>query len=230
MPLFQFKQFTIHQEHCAQKVSEVACIQGAWTTLPISCKRVLDIGSGTGLLTLMLAQRFDVEIDAIEIDGATFKQGKDNIGASPFKDRIHPLHGDLKSFDFKNHYDFIITNPPFFEKQLKAETEKENIARHSSQLTLHELIGTIHDLLTDAGTFSILFPFDRMKELEKISELYHLYPSNHLILKHSVSHLPKVFIGIFSRTKKKIISDEMLIKENGIYTKEMKELIADYYL
>jgi tRNA1Val (adenine37-N6)-methyltransferase len=227
---FQFKQFLIQQDRCAQKVSEVACIQGAWTMVPPACTRVLDIGSGTALLSLMLAQRYEVQIDAIEIDFDTYTQGKENIQNSPFKEKINALHGDLNTFLFSQSYDFIISNPPFFEKQLKAEGEKENAAKHSSQLTLKDLIGKIETLLTDQGQFSILFPFNRMEELEKVCAAFQFYPISYLTIQHSVVHLPKVFAAIFSKQRHPLQQEIFIIKENGVHTERMRRLTEAYYL
>ncbi len=227
---FQFKQFLIRQDKCAQKVSEVACIQGAWTTLPPSCKRVLDIGSGTGLLSLMLAQRFEVMIDAIEIDEETYHQGKENMQHSPFIHKVNPILGDLKTYRFETSYDFIITNPPFFENQLQTDNVKGNIARHSSKLTLLELIRKIDDLLIPNGQFSILFPFDRKGELEKACAAYSFYPMSYLLIKHSESHEPKVLLALFSRNLVSVQQAHFIIKESGIYTGQMKQLTEAYYL
>jgi len=228
--MFQFKQFLILQDHCAQKVSEVACIQGAWTKLNDHCKHVLDIGSGTGLLSLMIAQRYDILIDAIEIDEATYNQGKENIDRSPFKHRIQCLLGDIKNFDLKTKYDFVITNPPFFEKQLQGPNDKANLAKHSSQLKLDELLDAIDKVLDDEGGFSILFPFDRKIELEQQSARLGYYASSYLILKHSALHEPKVFIGLFSKQQNEIVIENLIIKENGVYTEAMKGLMRAYYL
>jgi tRNA1Val (adenine37-N6)-methyltransferase len=228
--MFQFKQFLILQDHCAQKVSEVACIQGAWTKLNDNCKHVLDIGSGTGLLSLMIAQRYDILIDAIEIDEATYHQGKENIDRSPFKHRIQCLLGDIKNFDLKTKYDFVITNPPFFEKQLQGPNDKANLAKHSSQLKLDELLDAIDKVLDDAGGFSILFPFHRKDELEEESKILGYFPISYLIIQHSALHEPKVFIGVFSKRIKVFKQETFIIKENGVYTEAMKGLMRAYYL
>ncbi len=227
---FQFKQFLIQQDRCAQKVSEVACIQGAWTSLPPSCHRVLDIGSGTALLSLMLAQRYEVQIDAIEIDFDTYTQGKENIQNSPFKEKINALQGDINSHPFTQPYDFIISNPPFFEKQLKADGEKANTAKHSSQLTLKELIGKMDVLLTDEGQFCILFPHNRMAELEEVCAAFQFYPMSYLILQHSAAHVPKVFVAVFSKQRHPLQQETFIIKENGVYTERMRQLTEAYYL
>ena len=116
---FQFKQFIIHQDQCAMKVCTDACILGAWFAEKIpSQSAVLDIGSGTGLLMLMLAQKNKSEIDGIELDLSSFKQLKENISISKWKESLHAFPGDVRTFSFSSKYDFIIVNPPFFEGDL----------------------------------------------------------------------------------------------------------------
>lgn len=208
----------------------MACIQGAWTQIPARFKKVLDIGSGTGLLSLMLAQRFQVEIDAIEIEEPCYQQGNENIQASPFHDRIRTIHGDVKNIHSETVYDFIITNPPFFERQLMSDKEHSNTAKHSTKLSLNELIAIINELLVHDGQFSILFPYERKTELENCCATHAFYPLQTLLIKHSSLHQPKVFISVYSREKIIPTEQEFIIKENGTYTIEMKELMVDYYL
>eukprot|EP01136_Pigoraptor_vietnamica_P012822 Opistho-1_new@53158 len=112
---FQFKQFTIHQDKCAMKVSTDACIQGAWTPIANDVVHVLDIGTGTGLLSLMLAQRnSNIHIDAIELDADAARQAQENISASPWADRVDVMQGDVTAYQFAKQYDMVICNPPFF--------------------------------------------------------------------------------------------------------------------
>ena len=141
MSYFQFKQFIIHQDRCAMKVCTDACILGAWfgTKLPSNI-RVLDIGSGTGLLIMMLAQNIEAAIDGIEIDLPAFKQLQENISQNEWKKRIHVYPGDIRNFSFPQQYDFIISNPPFFENDLASESLAEQTAKHSKDLSLDELI------------------------------------------------------------------------------------------
>src|SRR5262245_3491214 len=125
---FQFKQFTIHQDRCAMKVTTDSCLFGAWVasresaarSSPGTRRRILDIGGGTGLLALMLAQRTNAFIDSIEIDKDAFQQAEENVKASPWSDRISLYHGDAREFSFQHKYQTIICNPPFYEKELKS--------------------------------------------------------------------------------------------------------------
>ncbi|HEX5652644.1 MAG TPA: methyltransferase, partial [Chitinophagaceae bacterium] len=126
---FRFKQFTIHQDRCAMKVTTDACLFGAWVTeqilnadklTPITeARKILDIGTGSGLLALMLAQQTAHSIDALEIDQQAFEQARENIQASSWPDSIAMIHADARTFQPEFHYDIIISNPPFYEKELK---------------------------------------------------------------------------------------------------------------
>lgn len=228
---FQCKQFTVHQDKCKMKVSETACIQGAWTTIPETAISLLDIGTGTGLLSFMLAQRFpNLIIDAIEIDEQAFTQASNNCMQSPFSKRITVLHGDIKTSALGKKYDFIIVNPPFHEKQLQSMDSKKNTAWHSDELTLEELIGCIKNNLSEQGNFSILLPMYRKMELEKIASTYLFYPNKYLHIKHTSKHNAKFFVGIFSSNNIEVQLTELIVKENNLYTKEMRLLMQAFYL
>src|SRR5688500_11779251 len=124
---FQFKQFSIQQDRCAMKVSTDACIQGAWTPIADNVKDVLDIGAGTGLLSLMLAQRnYDIRIDAVELDVEAAQQAKENVASSPWKDRVEVIQADVTQHSFTKLYDMVICNPPFFNNSLLGDTDTRN--------------------------------------------------------------------------------------------------------
>jgi len=165
---FRFKQFIIHQDKCGMKVSTDACIQGAWTPILPHVKRALDIGTGTGLLSLMLAQRnSDIHIDTIELDEAAALQAKENIAASPWADRINVIQGDVRTYSFTAPYDMIICNPPFFHKSLQSDDEARNNARHTTQLTHDELIILFGKLLEQDGYAAVLLPALNHEVFEK---------------------------------------------------------------
>ncbi len=135
---FSFKQFTIYQENCSLRVSTDSCILGAWfANKALAPKKILDIGSGTGLLMLMLAQKIKGSIKGIEIDPDCYKQLMENISKSPWKEKCSAVLGDIRTYHFNESFDFIISNPPFYENQLEAAEEKRNIAKHSTHLGLN---------------------------------------------------------------------------------------------
>ncbi len=236
---FRFKQFIIHQDRSAMKVCTDSCILGAWTALRITgvkkvlengAKNILDIGSGTGLLPLMLAQKTDARIDTIEYDPETCLQARENIMQGPWADRIQLLEGDARDYVFPSAYDFIITNPPFFESDLRSPQQKKNMAKHNESLTLERLIGLVQSNLQPDGAFSILLPFHRNDYFKKLAGENGFFLQEELTVKQTSSHTPFRSILLFSRTESpKIISEELTIKKEGKYSMEFKALMQDYY-
>jgi len=232
-PYFQFKQFTIYQDQCAMKVCTDACILGAWFAEKTpSYSLVLDIGSGTGLLMLMLAQQHKGQIQGIELDLAAFKQLKENITQSKWKEELKVFPGDVRSYSFPHKFDFIITNPPFFEGDLPAASGSANLARHSKELTLAELLTVIDTNLESAGSFGILLPYHRVEYFTALAAGRNFYLQEKLLVRQTPAH--DFFRGIlhFSRKKESFVpGSELCIKnEAGVYTEEFVELMKDYYL
>lgn len=228
---FRFKQFTIFQDQCAMKVTTLACVQGAW--LPeISPGKILDIGAGTGLLTLMAAQQFNCEIDSVEIDTDAYKQLKNNIANSPWRDRVTCHHDDIKNFALLNNkYDFIISNPPFFENQLKSSKDKINKAKHESGITMKALVGIIAHSLSETGIASILLPPFETIKLIRLCKSQYLYPIKQLIIANVEAKNPKGIVTLLSRKLEKLKTDKLIIKRyDGTYTDQFKSLLKGYYL
>ncbi len=162
---FKFKQFTIQQGGCAMKVTTDACLFGAWVASNIQenlyyIKRILDIGTGTGLLSVMLAQQSPAYIDSVEIDTDAAQQAQTNFKGVLWQGGLKVYETAIQHFIGKP-YDFIITNPPFFDNDLKSDDVKRNLALHSSALSLEELLANITRLLLPTGQFAILLPFHR---------------------------------------------------------------------
>lgn len=229
---FQFKQFRIEQGKTAMKVCTDACIFGAWVVQQnINLTHVLDIGAGTGLLMHIIAQAGASNITGIEIEEGAFVQCSENIAYNHWAGKMTLVHSDIKNFKPAVKYDFVITNPPFYENDLISETATTAIARHSTKLNLSELIQLIPDLLTDEGKFAILLPWHRKANLLNLAEKHGLYPLNLLTLKHSPKHSPFRIIGIFSTRNNKPPAEEVLIiREEDSYTKEFISLLQPYYL
>jgi tRNA1Val (adenine37-N6)-methyltransferase len=215
------------------KVCTDACILGAWFAEKIpSYSLILDVGSGTGLLTLMLAQKNKGEIHGIEIDLDAYKQLKENINESKWKDRIKMFPGDFREYSFPEKYDFIITNPPFFENSLPSSSDNKNVAKHSKELSLEELIRAIASNLKPTGTFGILLPYDRSVYFEELAKQYSFLPKEKLLVKQTPNHNYFRAIIHFSRNDELTTSEyELIIKnEEDNYTEDFKELMKDYYL
>jgi tRNA1Val (adenine37-N6)-methyltransferase len=232
-PYFQFKQFTIHQDRCAMKVCTDACILGAWFAEKMPPHSlVLDIGSGTGLLMLQLAQKHKGEIHGIELDADAHKQGKENLAQTKWNDRLKIFSGDVRSFAFYRKYDFIITNPPFFEGDLTAASDPKNLARHSKELTLAELIVAVDANLSASGSFGILLPYHRTAHFLDLAAAHHFYLREKLLIRQTPDHDFFRAILHFSRSKADPTAETILIikDDKGHYTEEFVALLKDYYL
>ncbi len=163
---FQFKQFTVDQSEAALKVCTESCIFGAY--IPVeNVAHLLDIGTGTGLLSLMLAQRSAAVIEAIELDEPSCNDAEKNFQHSPWKDRLHLHRGDIKRFSTKKKFDLIVCNPPFFIDHLKSPHDRTNAALHGSELKPEDLCELVNALSTDTGSFFVLLP---EKELMLLAE------------------------------------------------------------
>jgi tRNA1Val (adenine37-N6)-methyltransferase len=228
---FQFKEFIIHQDRCAMKVSTDSCLFGAWVaSIENNPKNVLDIGGGTGLLTLMLAQKSNSFFDCVEIENECFEQLKSNINLSKWQIQCSIFNEDIKSFKPEKKYDLIISNPPFYESQLNSTSVKINLARHHSGLLLADLFDVVERLLTEDGKFFILLPASRRNEsIEKASSL-NFFPAYIVDVKQTNKHA--IFRSMFCFTKicKQTTVDQIVIKEDdGNYSAAFVELLKEYY-
>lgn len=234
---FQFKQFIVKQEKCAMKVCTDACIFGAYVSMKEKDKNndntcMLDIGTGTGLLSLMIAQKVKGSIDAVEIDKNAFEQAQENFRNSPWKSGLFVSHADITQFEFSRKYDIIVSNPPFFKASLKSSNEQKNIAKHITSLPYSTLASIVFANLADKGRFYILLPTKEFEMFEKIATENQLA----LLEKTNIRHdtLSEYFrtIGVFTNIAvQKSNTKSLTIKDsNNEYTPEIIKLIKDYYL
>jgi tRNA1Val (adenine37-N6)-methyltransferase len=255
-PYFRFKQFTIFHDRCAMKVTTDACLFGAWCAEEITTKAqgregftkegndapnepetrnnepetLLDIGAGTGLLSLMVRQKNVVEIDAIEIDAEAAAQAAENVEASGFEG-IRVLHQDLRSFNPEKTYDFIISNPPFYEDDLASGKAKKDTAHHSGQLKLDELLLFVSRHLSPDGSFFLLMPFKRHDELMQQLPSYNLFISHKTIVRQSTRHQPFRLLLRCTPSPTNSIQNEISIRDEADnYTGEFVDFLKDYYL
>ena len=229
---FQFKQFIIHQRYCAMKVTTDACLFGAWVADKVEeANRLLDIGAGTGLLSLMVAQKVPtVSIDAVEIDSEAAKEAADNINVSVWKEKIAVINEDILKYNTTVLYDFIITNPPFFHNDLKSGSNKRNLAMHSDALSLDDLLASIKRLLKTEGQFVILLPTHRSDEFEKKAQPVGFFIKEKVMVKKTSKHPPFRCMLLFGYEKVITIEKEIIIKEYESYTADFINLLKDYYL
>ncbi|MFY0627885.1 MAG: methyltransferase [Reichenbachiella sp.] len=229
---FQFKQFKIIQDQCAMKVSTEACILGAWVD-KASPRQILDIGTGTGLLSLMLAQRYDCKVDAVELETQTSIQAKENFSNSPWRDRIRLINQDIQEFSESNNnvYDLVVCNPPFFQSSLKSQDAKNNMAKHETEyFNKTILVDVLLRLLSPIGSAFVLYPEDESLAFQKLIESEGFSVDKRLVIKNQL--LGKVFRIILAISKKdtKTIDEELVIRNGEEYSVEMKDLLEDYYL
>jgi tRNA1Val (adenine37-N6)-methyltransferase len=235
---FQFKQFKIEQDHCAMKVTTDGCLFGAWCANKIKnqeskVKNTLDIGTGTGLLSLMAAQQNPkIQIDAIEIDQEATSQANQNVLASPWSEQVHVFYGDARQFRYPGKYEAIISNPPFYENEWRSPDEKKNIAHHSDDLGLADLFSLTHKQLTEDGKFYFLFPYKRKEQVESLLKKEGLYIHALMLAKQTTQHdYFRMMIEGGLEVADEIITDEMAIKdEKNEYTTAFVSLLKDYYL
>ena len=231
---FQFKQFTIQQDQCAMKVCTDACLFGAWVAMHIEneerIKSIADIGSGTGLLGLMLAQKNNAAIDAVELNADVANQAKQNFEASPWKDRLTVFNDDILSFIPQKKYDFIISNPPFFEEDLKSSNSQRNTAMHSTTLTLQQLLQQIKRLIQAEGSAAVLIPYKRCVYFEELLEAEGFFIKHAMLVKQSAKHDFFRSQYIFSlKQNKKNISRITIQDAERKYSDEFTALLKPYY-
>jgi len=238
---FRFKQFIIHQDRTAMKVTTDACLFGAWLAGKAKSQRinqrlqVLDIGTGTGLLALMLAQKIkNADIHAIEVDDDSFVQAKENIAASPWSGRVTILHDDARTLRSSTKYDIIISNPPFYEKELKGSDAKKNIAHHDEGLLFPDLMGVIKNNLNPGGHFYLLLPYKRYDEIRKLLFDQEFDITGLVLVRQTMRHdYFRFMLEGKSKTGTAVETnlEEIAIKdENENYTPGFVNLLEDYYL
>ncbi|MEC3906654.1 methyltransferase [Tamlana sp. 2201CG12-4] len=231
---FTFKQFTIDQDLCAMKIGTDSVLLGAWASTAHRPFSVLDIGSGTGVLSLMLAQRCHAElIDAIEIDDRAYEQCVNNFEQSPWGDRLFCYHASLEEFveEIDDEYDLIICNPPFYSEDYKTKNNQRDLARFQDAMPFDHLIESASKLLSKEGRFSVVIPFKEEPAFIEQASKFGLYPKRKLHVKGNSSTPVKRALIEFSfeqaQTETQILTIET---ERHQYTREYIDLTKDFYL
>lgn len=234
-PFFKFKQFTIFHDKCAMKVGTDGVLLGAWCHTG-NCKRVLDVGCGTGLISLMIAQRSPARIDAIDIDGDACLQAAENISRSPFAGQIEVFHDSLADYAAKHpfkSYDLIVSNPPFFNNSLKCPDKRRNTARHTDTLPLPDLFSDCKRLLAPDGRLCLILPSDQLCLVEHQAQMNHLFKSKQTdVFPTPASPAKRVLMEFSAQHTVAPPSYEKLVIEmdRQLYSDEFTQLVKDYYL
>ena len=231
---FKFKQFTIRQDQCAMKVGTDGVLLGAWANIKHNPNSILDIGSGTGIIALMFAQRSNAEvIDAIEIDESAFEQCVENFENSHWSDRLFCYHASLQEFadEVDDKFDVIISNPPFYTDDFQSKNTQRDIARFSSAMPFEHLVKSVSKLLSEEGKFSVIIPFKEEEQFIALASKVNLFPNRILRVKGNPNTEIKRSLLEFSFSKIEIKTEELTIeKGRHNYTNDYVTLTKDFYL
>ncbi|OKL39395.1 tRNA1(Val) (adenine(37)-N6)-methyltransferase [Pontibacter flavimaris] len=231
---FQFKQFRVEQDRCAMKVCTDSCVFGAYVEVG-EAQRILDIGTGTGLLSLMVAQRSGASIDAVEINPEAQQQAQENFAASPWSERLHLHQQSLQEFARQERpkYDLILSNPPFFLSSLKSPDAARNTAKHTGELLFEDILFFAQQHLTEQGRLYLLLPPAEalyFAGLAKASDLY-LQEALQVFTYHGGKCIRHIQTYTFAPETAPVLKDFFIREEDKVtYTSEFRQLLQPYYL
>jgi len=234
--MFQFQRFTIHQDQCAMKVGTDGVLLGAWAQ---GGERVLDIGTGTGVIALMMAQRYaEAHVVAVDIDEAAVRQARQNADASPFGDRVEVVLSSIQDYatscslsfgegrcEVPAHFDSIVCNPPFFVDSLKAPDQQRSLARHADTLPFAELMRAAYRLLSDDGELSLVIPFDYRRRLDDEAFLCGFFPSRVCAVRTKSTKPVRRYLLAYRKRPCPCLHDELTIGDT-----RYQQLTRDFYL
>jgi tRNA1Val (adenine37-N6)-methyltransferase len=234
---FQFKEFTIHQDKTAMKVGTDGVLLGAWCSVDNYPDSILDIGSGTGVISLMIAQRSDaMTIDAVEVDADAYEQTVENFEKSDWGDRLYCYNATFQEFaneisEEEETYDLIVSNPPFYTDAFETESNARNKARFTSSLSFEELIKGVSKILSKNGIFSIVVPFKEEANMMNIAKEYHLFLNKSCRVQGNKTTEIKRSLLEFSFQQTVIHKTHLIIEiERHVYTEDYINLTKDFYL
>ena len=228
---FEFKHFRIVQQKSAMKVGTDGVLLGAWTPVR-DAPRILDIGTGTGLIALMLAQRSDAKIDAVEIDRPAFEEAKTNFEQSEWNDRLNLINADFDQLSCltAESYDLIVSNPPFFVNSIKTKDAALAVARHNDMLSFDQLISGSRKLLNSSGRLCVILPFSSLVEFRESARIAGFYLLSQTTVIPRIGKAPKRVLFEFSVDPGYPNIDELTILDiNGDYTESYRKLTSAYY-
>ena len=229
---FKFRQFTIHQDRCAMKVGTDGSLLGAWASAPDGACRILDIGTGTGLIALMMAQRFpEASVIGIDIDSEAVLQASENANSSPFSSRVSFQQMDVNEFE-SAPFDAIVSNPPYFMSSLECPDMKRTMARHTSSLSYSELMKAAYRLLNDTGRFSLIIPSEFSKQIVSEAFLNGFNMSRKYDIKTTPKKLPKRCLLEFIKcpVNQLDIKNYSILDENAERSEWYHNLVKYFYI
>ena len=238
--MFAFKQFTILQDRCAMKVGTDGVLLGAWARVE-HCSHILDVGTGTGLIALMAAQRSEAHIIGIDLDADAVAQASENAASSPWSHRIQMIEMDMRAMDGERltakdeenppSFDAILCNPPYFANSLKSPDAARTMARHTDTLTFDELAHSTSRLLSPKGELSVVIPYDRATDMTVSAACFGLFATRQTIICPVEGAKPKRILMAFSREGAPHTPEFLCIQDaQRQYTPEYIRLVEDFYL
>lgn len=229
---FHFKQFSIEDDRSSMKVSTDSILLGSWAKADEVC--ALDIGTGCGLLTLMLAQRFPkLLITAIELDPSSCEQAHHNMENSPWQDRLELVNGDVRSWKPLQQFNTVICNPPYFQDGLTSNHQKRAHARHGKKLSFRELWDVINVMVTNSGSANLVLPYAEYDRLSRAAEQVGWSTSRQLTVHKNSDAPPTLVLSEWRRSQSKLLNDPaelFLHDKKGQYTEEFRLLTKSFYL
>jgi tRNA1Val (adenine37-N6)-methyltransferase len=227
---FQFKQFVVNQEDCAMKVGTDGVLLGAWFDFKENGS-VLDIGTGTGLIALMAAQRGADSVVAVEIDEKAARQAAENVASSKWKDIVTVVHSDIACFSDDKRFDAVVCNPPFFRDSLRSPDSVRSQARHNDTLSYEKLAEVVNCLLYDSGLFSLVLPYDMADTFISVAAKNGLYLCKRTNVVTRKGNLPKRVLLSLCKQVKVCVTDELVMfDELNNETSEYISIVRDFYL
>lgn len=236
---FRFKQFIVSNERSAMKVNTDGVLLGALMSIETSDRHVLDVGTGTGTIALMAAQRLnelseDFAVQAIDIDEPSAQESQMNFERSPWSSSLRAHHLSLEEYsatlDSSVRFDLICSNPPYFENSLQAPEQRRNAARHTSSLSYRELLSFASERLSDSGRIALVLPADTRDELCRYARMHSLFPSRITSIRTVPRKAPSRIVAEFSRQRKDIQEDILTIQDEGKYTSQYLALVGNFLL
>lgn len=230
---FTFKQFVVHQDRCAMKVGTDGTLLGAWAEMDRPNGRILDIGTGTGLIVLMMAQRYpEARLTAIDIDAEAIEQASNNVRHSPFSDRIQVCLADVNAFEVGESYDAIVCNPPFFDNALICPDNQRTQARHTLSLSYQQLMSAAWRLLNEEGLFSMIIPNDYFKQIESEAHLVGFFLTR-IYGVRTIERKPikRYLIEFRKKPYKQLVKKEVAIEDlPNVRSEWYRKLTEDFYI
>ena len=228
---FHFKQFSLKHHQSTMKTGTDAILLGVWTDVS-NTKEILDVGSGSGIISLFMAARSQAKITAIENDIASVDESKNNFALSDFTKRMKVIASDFNDYTTNIKFDLIVSNPPFFTNDLQSESERKTNARHTKSLSFKQLCTNVSILMKQNARFCVVLPYSQNKVFKNIALAQGLYPSKELIIFPRRGAEPNRINIEFRKQSKETPEKEYFVlrEENNNFTHQYRELLGEFYL